>query len=105
MSKRGGKQLAMTRQRKDAFLHALRENRGVFATACRIASPHSERIDAKELIELGFSLVDDGGQTADRPPLVQKLREAQRALAAGAALTELLPPKPVGDAGGQVSGR
>ena len=85
---------------EERVLHRLEEGEGAFV----LARP-PERIDAKELIELGFSLVDDGGQIADRPPLVQKLREAQRALAAGAALTELLPPKPVGDSGGQVSAR
>lgn len=93
-------QIMLDRLVEERVLHRLEEGDGAFG----LARP-PERIGARELIEVGFSLIDDGGQTADRPALVQKLREAQRALAAGAALTELLPPKPVGDAAGQVSAR
>lgn len=46
MAKRGEPERAMTPKRRAAFLQALRDSGGVFSHACRVASPHSSRIDA-----------------------------------------------------------
>ena len=73
------------------LVHKIDRNDG----AITLARP-PDAIQASELIEVGFSLVDDGGFTV-RTPILVRLREAQRSLAAGATLAQLLPAAPAND--------
>jgi len=53
-----------------------------------------ERISAADLLDVGYSLVDEGS-SGPAPALLRRLRDAQHKLAATASLTELLRPQPV----------
>jgi membrane protein len=60
-----------------------------------------ERIGAQELLEIGFELVDDGGESR-KSGLLSRLREAQREAASRMALA--VAPEPAPDAAGADQG-
>ncbi len=64
------------------FLHRLDQE----TEEISLARP-AEQITASELIDVGFAMVDETG--ARRPPLFERLRDAQRDLAAGQTLANL----------------
>jgi DNA-binding IscR family transcriptional regulator len=67
--------------------------------AVTLARP-GEQICADRLIEIGYSMVDEGSRGRESR-LVQRLREAQKRLAAQTTLASLLPkPVPAPTAGG-----
>ncbi|MBT8487148.1 MAG: YihY family inner membrane protein [Phycisphaerales bacterium] len=72
------------------FLHRLDRDDGGFS----LARP-PEQVRTDELLEIGFAMVDEGRPRA-RQQFLDRLREAQRTLAAGATLAQLLPAQPVG---------
>ena len=71
-----------------AFLHRLDRVDGAVA----LARP-PEQVSADQLIEIGFGMVDDG-RVGRRSALADRLRQAQKSLAAQATLAALAPPGP-----------
>ena len=52
-----------------------------------------EQISAIELTELGFQMIDESGRKR-RSALLRQFREAQRAVAAGKTLGQIISAKP-----------
>jgi membrane protein len=81
-----------------AILHRVEAKEG---DAVTLARP-PEQISGDALLEIGYSLVDEGG-VGRQSPLIQRLRDAQKKLAGQATLASLLAQKPAILAEGQGS--
>src|SRR6185295_4040970 len=79
-----------------AILHRVEAKEG---DAVTLARP-PEQISGDALLEIGYSLVDEGG-VGRQSPLIQRLRDAQRKLAGQATLATILVQKPAILAEGQ----
>jgi membrane protein len=61
--------------------------------AVTVARP-PDKIPVKSLIELGYEMVDQGQETARRSAFLQRLRDAQQAIAARATLASVVAERP-----------
>ena len=73
---------------QDGWLHRVEDRE----TAFSLAKP-PEQIDANELMDLGFRMVDEGG-SGRSSALVQRLRDAQQTAASGISLAALIDGLP-----------